>query len=255
MVSTTESVATDGRNGTSGRVIVTGGSGGIGSAVLRSLLADRIACVNVDLLPPPDDCSGAIFERCDLSDLNSIDAFCERMISDGTPISGIVHCAGVTQGGGRAVQGSLLEEEARENWLTILNVNLVGPIAMIQNLLPILAPNGAIIFFGSGTVLKGLPRYSVYIASKAGIVGFARSLAAELGDRSITVNTIAPGLTVTSMNDNVPAGQFQANLLSRAIKREEQPEDIVGAVRFFLSSAASFITGQMLVIDGGSTRH
>jgi NAD(P)-dependent dehydrogenase (short-subunit alcohol dehydrogenase family) len=132
---------------------------------------------------------------------------------------------------------------------------LAAPIALTQGLTPALQPGGSVVFFGSATILKGLPRYSVYIASKAGIVGFSRSIAAELGARAITVNTVSPGLTDTAMNDNVPAAQIEFNIAGRAIKRTALPNDIVGAVRFLLSASSRFITGQMLVVDGGSTRH
>lgn len=242
-------------SGISETVIVTGGSGGIGSAILQSLIADGIDCLNVDVAEPPTNIAEAAFARCDFNDLDAIDRLCQDLTSAGTKVSGLVHCAGITQGQDSAVQGSLLADESRDRWLQILAVNLIAPIALTQGLAPTLQPGGSVIFFGSGTILKGLPRYTVYIASKAGLVGFSRSLAAELGHREITVNTVSPGLTATSMNNNVPSAQLEMNINGRAIKRDEVPDDVVGAVRFFLSPAARFITGQMLVVDGGSTRH
>jgi NAD(P)-dependent dehydrogenase (short-subunit alcohol dehydrogenase family) len=240
-------------SGTSGTVVITGGSGGIGSAILRSLLADGIECVNIDIAPPPAGCESAGHRPCDLADLEAVEALCRDLVSSGVKVSGLVHCAGITQGQDNPVQGSLLADEPREGWLRILTVNLAAPIALTQGLTDALQPGGSVVFFGSGTILKGLPRYSAYIASKAGIVGFSRSIAAELGRSGITVNPVSPGLTATSMNDNVPEAQLEANINGRAIKRAEQPEDIVGAVRFFLSPSSRFITGQMLVVDGGQT--
>jgi 3-oxoacyl-[acyl-carrier protein] reductase len=242
-------------SGISETVVVTGGSGGIGSAIVASLIADGLSCVNVDVAPPPAGNEQAQYIACDFNDLGAIDELCDALVSSNTKISGLVHCAGITQGQDEAVQGSLLADESRENWLRILAVNLIAPIALTQGLTPALQPGGSVVFFGSGTILKGLPRYTVYIASKAGLVGFSRSLAAELGPREITVNTVSPGLTATSMNDNVPRAQLDLNINGRAIKRDEVPHDVVGAVRFFLSPASRFITGQMLVVDGGSTRH
>jgi 3-oxoacyl-[acyl-carrier protein] reductase len=242
-------------SGISETVIVTGGSGGIGSAIVASLIADGVSCMNIDVVAPRSGHEQARYISCDFSDLEAIDRLCRDLLSANVKISGLVHCAGITQGQDEAVQGSLLADEARESWLRILAVNLVAPIALTQGLAPALQPGGSVVFFGSGTILKGLPRYTVYIASKAGLVGFSRSLAAELGHRQITVNTVSPGLTATSMNDNVPQAQLDLNINGRAIKRDEVPEDVVGAVRFFLSPASRFVTGQMLVVDGGSTRH
>jgi 3-oxoacyl-[acyl-carrier protein] reductase len=242
-------------SGTSGTVVITGGSGGIGSEVLRSLLADGIDCINVDIAEPPADCAKAAHRVCDLSDLEAVEALGRDIVESGITVSGLVHCAGITQGQDLPVQGSLLADTGRGEWERILAVNLAAPIALTQGLAPALQAGGSVVFFGSATILKGLPKFSVYIASKAGIAGFSRSMAAELGDRAITVNTVSPGLTATAMNDNVPAAHVEFNIASRAIKRAALPSDIVGAVRFLLSPASRFITGQMIVIDGGSTRH
>jgi len=242
-------------SGTSDTVVITGGSGGIGSAVLRSLLAEGIDCINVDVVEPPADCADAKHRTCDLSDILAVEALCRDIVDSGIKVSGLVHCAGITQGQDLPVQGSLLSDTERQEWERILTVNLAAPIALTQGLAPALQSGGSVVFFGSATILKGLPRYSVYIASKAGIVGFSRSIAAELGARAITVNTVSPGLTDTAMNDNVPAAQIEFNIAGRAIKRTALPSDIVGAVRFLLSASSRFITGQMLVIDGGATRH
>jgi 3-oxoacyl-[acyl-carrier protein] reductase len=242
-------------NGTSDTVVITGGSGGIGSAVLRSLLADGIDCINIDIVEQPADCADAKHRICDLSDILAVEALCRDIVESGIKVSGLVHCAGITQGQDLPIQGSLLADMERQERDRILTVNLAAPIALTQGLTPALQPGGSVVFFGSATILKGLPRYSVYIASKAGIVGFSRSIAAELGARAITVNTVSPGLTDTAMNDNVPAAQIEFNIAGRAIKRTALPTDIVGAVRFLLSASSRFITGQMLVVDGGSTRH
>lgn len=226
------------------RALVTGSSGGIGSTVMGALAGDDIECIGVDRVPPPAG-STTRFERCDLADLDEIDRLCSALVAETRPLDYLVLCAGIAQ-------HRWLHEEDRRDWLTILQVNLVAPMALVAGLLPVLADGGSIVLFGSGLVLKGLPGQTGYTAAKAGLIGFARSLASELGPRGIRVNTVSPGLTATPMMD--PAME-QWNIESRAIKRRQVPEDLVGAVRFFLSPASAFVTGQHLVVDGGSVRH
>ncbi len=226
-------------------ILVTGGSGGIGSAIVRSLLSDGISTIILDEEDRPEGCEKAEFVRCDLADLSQIDAVCDDFTSKDMRFNGIVHVAAITE-------HHRLVDEPREQWLRILAINLVAPIALTQRLAPLIVNGGSVLFFGSGLFLKGEDGLAAYTASKGGLVGFARSLASELGERGITVNTVSPGLTATKM---MAAEREEKNITSRAIKRREVPEDVVGAVRFFLSPASRFCTGQLLMVDGGSTRH
>jgi NAD(P)-dependent dehydrogenase (short-subunit alcohol dehydrogenase family) len=117
---------------------------------------------------------------------------------------------------------------------------------------------GKIINIASGTVFKGSPMLLHYVTSKGAIVAMTRCLARELGDDGILVNTIAPGLVMSESvvsNAAWKGAVVEANIASRAIKREEQPEDILGALIFLSSAESDFITGQVIVIDGGSVMH
>ena len=114
--------------------------------------------------------------------------------------------------------------------------------------------SGRIINLASGAPLKGVPHFLHYIASKGAVIAMTRGLARELGKDGITVNTIAPGLTVSDGTRGRPehlAG-LENNIRTRAIQREERPEDLVGAVSFLAGEDAAFMTGQTLVVDGGS---
>lgn len=229
-------------------VLVTGGSGAIGAAIVRSLVAQGARVTVLDRSAPqafPD--LNVAFVECDLADLASIDATVARLAETGARFSGVVHSAGVSH-------LHYLADEARDEWLRVIAVNLTGAIALTQGLLPLLADGASMVFITSGTVYKGIPAHSAYVASKAGIVGFVRSLSAELGERGIRVNCVAPGLIVTPLEPGL-ARMEAAQIQSRALQRPQTPQDTVGAVEFLLSPASAFITGQSLVVDGGSVRH
>jgi NAD(P)-dependent dehydrogenase (short-subunit alcohol dehydrogenase family) len=137
----------------------------------------------------------------------------------------------------------------------IIEINLTGTFLMAQAVLPLMKNSsaGRIINYGSGSVFDGTAGQSHYVAAKAGIIGFSRSLAREVGGYNITVNVITPGLTVTkAVRDSFPASILQAQRDARAIQRDEVPEDLVGPTFFLASDDAAFVTGQILNVDGGA---
>jgi NAD(P)-dependent dehydrogenase (short-subunit alcohol dehydrogenase family) len=139
-------------------------------------------------------------------------------------------------------------------WRKIIDINLTGVFLVIKAMLPLMknAGWGRIINIGSGSVFAGVPSQAHYVAAKAGVIGLSRSLAREVGNAGITVNVVAPGLTVTpAVRKNFPAQMLQAAIGSRAIKREEVAEDLVGTVFFLASPDADFISGQTISVDGG----
>ena len=115
---------------------------------------------------------------------------------------------------------------------------------------------GKIINVSSGTALKGSPSRIHYVTSKAGILGFTKTLANEVGKDGICVNCVAPGSTLSEENPDADILKMRAQAANaRALKREQTPEDLTGAVVFFASADSDFITGQTLVVDGGSCMH
>jgi 3-oxoacyl-[acyl-carrier protein] reductase len=228
-----------------GGILVTGGAGAIGGALVRALAPD-VEVLVIDRRAG-DPLPGVTYHVCDLADLSEIDALVSQLVGEATVLDGVVHCAGLSQAG-------LLADTLREEWLEVLAVDLIAPMTLTQQLAPLIRPGGSLVFVTSGVIYTGPLRLSAYVAAKAGVTGFARAMARELGGRDITVNCVAPGLTDTPGVKDL-AGREAAQIASRSIKRREVPEDLVGALLFLLSPGARFVTGQTLVVDGGAIMH
>jgi 3-oxoacyl-[acyl-carrier protein] reductase len=140
------------------------------------------------------------------------------------------------------------------DWRKIIDINLTGTALMCRFMLPLMTGRGwgRIVNIGSASVNEGVAGQTHYVSAKAGVIGLTRSLAREFGGEGITVNLIAPGVTITPVAIKaLPKDVQAAQVAKRAIQREEKPEDLVGAAFFFASPDADFITGQTLVVDGG----
>ena len=143
-------------------------------------------------------------------------------------------------------------------WDRMMAVNLRGTWLACRAVIPQMRKQryGKIINISSGTALKGSASRIHYVTSKAGIIGFTRTLAMEVGKDNICVNCIAPGSTLSEENADESIVKYrQAAASTRALQRMQRPEDLVGAVAFFASSDSDFITGQTLVVDGGAHMH
>lgn len=142
-------------------------------------------------------------------------------------------------------------------WDKVMAVNVRGPFLMVKHVVPMMTAKsgGKIVNISSGSAYKGLPFMSHYVTSKGAMLGFTRALARELGTHNITVNTLAPGLI---MSDSISANQEHLDtnrdrvVASRALRRDGYPEDLLGGLLFLCSSDSDFMTGQTLLIDGGS---
>lgn len=227
--------------------VVTGGAAGIGAAVASALSRDGKRCVVIDIERPERPLPDVDYVRADLATQVGVETVLSELAGRGVDrVEALVHCAAIAHYGP-------LRQTDRAIWEHVLQVNLHGTIALTQALVPLMASGGRIVLFASGTVFKGPKNLAVYVASKAGVIGFARCLAEELGEDDITVNVISPGITATRMIEPM-AHTEEANIASRALKRRAYPEDIVGPVKFLLSPDAAFVTGQTLCVDGGSVK-
>lgn len=152
------------------------------------------------------------------------------------------------------------EELTPEEWRQVFDVNVIGVFLTCRAALPAFkrAGGGRIVNISSGVAFKGNPWMAHYVASKGAVISLTRALATELGRYHILVNSVAPGFTLSDgvhMNPALVAGVKEPSLRGRVLARDMVPADLVGAIEFFASAQAAFITGQTLVVDGGSYFH
>ena len=146
-----------------------------------------------------------------------------------------------------------------EEWDRVMAVNLRGAFLCAKAVFPQMKKQGGgkIINIASGTFFAGIPLLAHYVSSKGGVIGFTRAICRELGQHNITINAVAPGLTITEENVEM---QQDSNYLAqmrnaRALKKDEHPSDLVGTIIYLCSSDSDFVTGQTLVVDGGRSMH
>lgn len=225
-------------------VLVTGGSRGIGRAVADAFLAagDRVA-VTYRTGEPPE---GGYGVRCDVRDQAEVDAAFAAVEEALGPVEVLVANAGVTR-------DTLLLRMSDEDWSTVLDTNLTGAFRVARRAARgmLRARQGRIVLVSSVVGLTGSAGQANYAASKAGLVGFARSLARELGSRGITVNVVAPGFVETDMTAALPAQRREEILASVPLGRYATAEEVAGVVRFLAGPEAAYITGAVLPVDGG----
>lgn len=149
------------------------------------------------------------------------------------------------------VTRSLFEDIDPGEWDKVMGVNLKGPWMVTRAASPFLAAGSRVINLASATVYSGSEQWAHYVASKGGVIALSRVMAKELGRREITVNTIAPGFTLTEASLGLMEDAASYGVDRGALKRASQPADIVGAALFLAGQDSSFITGQTLVVDGG----
>ena len=239
------------------RILITGGARGLGHAFAQSVAAAGASVVIADILQERGEQSAAEFKaqglnvdfvQVDLADPDSIKHCAEQATQLMGGLDGLVNNAAIATG----IGGKTLDEIEIATWDKVMAVNVRGTWLMTQAAAPFLKQKGGgIVNIASDTALWGAPRLMHYVASKGAVIAMSRSMARELGEFNISVNTIAPGLTLVEATEYVPAARHRLYVEGRAIQREQQPEDITGAVVFLLSDAARFITGQLIPVNGG----
>lgn len=247
-----------------GRVaIVTGAAQGIGAEYARALAAEGAAVVCADVIDATPVATAiteaggrAIAVRTDVTSPESTRAMAAAAVESFGQIDILVNNAGLFTN----LALKPFEQIDNAEWDRVMMVNVRGPFECAKAVVPEMRRRqyGKIINIASGTVFKGVPMLLHYVSSKGAVVAMTRSLARELGDAGIRVNTLAPGLTASENTLANPAWQGVVganNIASRAIKREATPADMCGTLIYLCSPASDFVTGQVIVIDGGSVMH
>ncbi|MFZ1286294.1 MAG: 3-oxoacyl-ACP reductase FabG [Candidatus Phosphoribacter sp.] len=226
-------------------VLVTGGNRGIGLAVARTFAAggDRVV-VTSRSGPAPE---GLQAVRCEVTDTASVDAaFAEAEGMLGGPVEVLVANAGVTR-------DQLLLRMSDDDFDAVIDTNLAGTFRCARRASKgmIRLKRGRMIFVSSVVGLYGSPGQANYAASKAGLIGLARSISRELGGRNITANVVAPGFIDTDMTAELPEQRRAAYLASIPAGRFATPDEVAAAVHFLAGPHAAYITGAVLPVDGG----
>jgi len=225
-------------------VLVTGGSRGIGLACARrfAALGDRVA-VTYNSSPPPD---GVLGVRCDVTVPADVDAAFATVEADLGPVEVLVANAGITRDG-------LLLRMSDEQFTGVVDANLTGAYRTCKRAAQgmLRARRGRIILMSSVVAMLGSAGQANYAASKAGLIGLARSLERELGSRSIKVNVVAPGPVETDMTAALGAERLAALEAAVPLGRQATPDEIAAVVAFLASDDAAYITGAVIPVDGG----
>ena len=229
------------------RALVTGASRGIGRAIAIELAAGGAAVV-VGYRSGKDEAEALAAElggRAVQADVSSAED-ARRLIDEAGELDILVNNAGLTRDG-------LLVRMSDDDWRTVIETNLSSVFYTCRAACrPMMKKRAGVIVNVSSIVgVHGNWGQTNYAASKAGIIGFTKSLAKELGSRNVRANVVAPGYVKTQLTDVLPEDATAAMLANTPLGRLGEPDDIAGAVRFLCSDAASFITGEVLLVDGG----
>jgi 3-oxoacyl-[acyl-carrier protein] reductase len=225
-------------------VLITGGNRGIGLAIARAFrdAGDSVTVTSRDGTAP----DGLTAVRCDVTDPESVESAFATVEEAQGPVEVLVANAGITR-------DTLLLRMTEEDFGAVVDTNLAGSFRVAKRAARSMlrARSGRLIFVSSVVGLLGSAGQANYAASKAGLVGLARSLARELGSRTITANVVAPGFVDTEMTAALPDERKAALLAAIPLGRYAAPDEVAGVVVWLASDAAAYVTGAVIPVDGG----
>jgi NAD(P)-dependent dehydrogenase (short-subunit alcohol dehydrogenase family) len=225
-------------------VLVTGGNRGIGLAIARAFAAqgDRVAVTHRGSGAP----EGLVGVHCDVTSAQDVDAAFASVEQELGPVEILVANAGITD-------DTLLLRMSEDSFQRVLDANLTGAYRVAKRAAQgmLRARRGRMIFISSVVAMVGAPGQANYASSKAGLIGLARSIARELGGRSITANVIAPGFIETDMTAELPEARKKELLANVPLGRYGAADEVAAAAVYLASPGAAYVTGAVLPVDGG----
>jgi 3-oxoacyl-[acyl-carrier protein] reductase len=225
-------------------VLVTGGNRGIGRAVAEAFVADgdKVAVTHRSGEAP----AGTLGVHCDVTEPDQVEAAFAEVEEQHGPVEVLVANAGITS-------DTLLLRMGEDDWSRVLDTNLTGSFRVAKRAAKgmLRLRRGRIVFISSVVAMLGSPGQVNYAASKAGLIGMSRSMARELGSRSITTNVVAPGYVCTDMTDSLPEEQQAGYRAAIPLQRFAEPEEVASVVRWLASPEAGYVTGAVIPVDGG----
>ena len=225
-------------------MLVTGGNRGIGLAIARAFseAGDKVAVTHRGSGAP----DGLFGVQCDVTDEASVDAAFSAVEAEFGPVEVLVSNAGVTD-------DKLLMRMSQDSFTGVLDANLTGAYRVAKRATPgmVKARGGRMVFISSVVAMTGAPGQANYAASKAGLIGLARSIARELGSLNITANVVSPGFIETDMTAVLTKARKTEVLASVPLRRYGAVAEVADVVRFLASDAAGYVNGVVLPVDGG----
>ncbi len=234
------------------KVFITGATGGIGEAICNKFYQKEY---NLVLTSSSDEKLLSLkkkygesnsYYKIDISDFESIDRCMSQITTDHKDLTTIINNAGITS-------DNLLLRMRNDQWSKVIKTNLESNFFIVKSLLPNMISNryGKIIGISSVVAVQGNPGQSNYVASKAGMIGFYKSIAHEVAKRNINVNVVSPGFISTNMTDKLEESQKNNILDKIPMKKFGIPDDVANLVYFLSSDKSSYITGQNFNVNGG----
>ena len=239
--------------------VVTGAAQGIGNAIARGLAAEGARIVVADLSRAEQaarELEGGIGLTVDVADEAEVERMAQEVVERCGSIDILVNNAGLYA----SLQMRPFTEIPVEEWRRVMDVNVLSMFLTTRAVVPRMLEQGGgrIVNISSGTPFRGVPFLLHYVTSKGAIVALTRALAKELGRDDVLVNCVAPGFTMSDgvrEHPEVIEALREASVSARTLQRDQEPEDVVGAVVFLCGPGATFVTGQTIVIDGGQYFH
>lgn len=243
--------------------IITGAAQGIGAVYAHALAEEGAKVIIGDILDGDDTVQSivskggaAAFIKTDVSDEDSVAALVAATVDQFGGVDILVNNAAIWA----SLRAKPFEDITPDEWDRLMAVNVKGPFLCARAVVPHMRRKsyGRIVNIASGTAYKGTPNFLHYVTSKGAVLAMTRAIAREVGKDGITVNTLAPGLVLSEQvvaSPDLLEGLSAPVLASRAIKRDQMPEDLIGPLLFLVSDDAAFMTGEVTVIDGGSVMH